>query len=342
MKLFDFTRASASRTLAGMLGAAAIFAMTTLVAPTVWATNCAPDTHCPECATDADCPDRAFCNPSTSHCVYPNLPCTTDADCVNGQLCNPGSGRCEYPTDECRWNSDCDDGLFCNGAEYCNRFRGCKSGSPACGDGVACTVDSCDESTKSCTNVASHASCDDGLYCNGEETCDAVQGCVSAAPVDCGESGDFCGASVCDEDARGCIVVPQNDGLDCQPRDADTCVLSAVCSTGACLVTPLCSPTCQRCDVDAGCASLCGNPYANGDDLVNTTDALFTLRASVELETCDLCICDVNGDGQVTATDTLMMLRQIVGLGDLFICPTDEAPPTTSTTTSTTSTLPQL
>jgi hypothetical protein len=112
---------------------------------------------------------------------------------------------------------------------------------------------------------------------------------------------------------------------------------------GACLVTPRCNEQCERCDPE-GCASLCGNPFANGDDTVNTTDALFALRAAVELEECSLCVCDVNGDGAVTATDTLMMLRQVVGLGDLFVCPESAESETTTTTvtSTTTSTLQEI
>jgi hypothetical protein len=328
MKTAEFTPKAPSRLLVALVGAVAMFLATSIIAPQVQAT---------ECSQDSDCDDRKVCNLAINRCIYLHLPCGSDADCAGGQLCNPGSNRCEYLSDECNKNADCNDGLFCNGEEYCNRFRGCKPGAAACGDGVACTVDSCDEDTDSCSHVASDAACDDGSYCSGEETCDVTQGCVSAPPVDCGGAEDFCGVAACDEETRSCIVVPQNDGLDCQPRDADTCMLSAVCSSGACFVTPLCSPGCERCDPE-GCASLCGNPYANSDDRVNTTDALYTLRVAVELETCDLCVCDVNGDGTVTATDTLLMLRQIVGLGDLFVCPAAGGPTTTTTST----TLPQL
>lgn len=241
---------------------------------------------------------------------------------------------------ECHHDADCDDGLFCNGSETCDHFHGCKPGNPPCDDGVACTVDGCNEDTDSCTNSASDAACDDGVYCNGAETCDAGAGCVAGTPVECSGNDDFCGVSVCDEGSKGCVLEPQNEGVDCAPRDGDACVLSAVCSAGACFVTPLCNEQCERCD-PAGCASLCGNPYASSVDVVNTTDALFALRAAVELEECGLCICDVNGDGIVTATDTLMMLRHVVGLGDLFVCPeTAGGEPTTSTTSTTLPVMP--
>ncbi|HET9063548.1 MAG TPA: dockerin type I domain-containing protein [Candidatus Binatia bacterium] len=291
------------------------------------------------CDDDSDCGGGQVCNLATGTCIDPDGPCEDDSDCCGCQVCNPETGLCQDPTDECAVDADCDDGLFCTGAETCDLLRGCKAGAVVCNDGVACTVDGCDEETDSCSNTASDVACDDGIFCNGAETCDAENGCVAGTAVDCGGgSEDFCAVGACDESTKGCVLEPQNDGLDCAPRDGDTCVLSAVCSAGACLVTPLCNEQCERCDPE-GCASLCGNPFANGDDTVNTTDALFALRAAVELEECSLCVCDVNGDGAVTATDTLMMLRQVVGLGDLFVCPESAEPETTTTTiTSTTTT----
>jgi len=288
------------------------------------------------CDDDSDCGGGQVCNLATGTCIDPDGPCDDDSDCGGGQICNPETGLCQDPSDECAVDADCDDGLFCNGSERCDRLSGCEAGAPACDDGVSCTVDACDEEADSCTHSSSDAACDDGVYCNGSETCDAELGCAAGAPIDCGASDDFCAIAICDEESKGCLLEPQNDGLDCAPREGDACVLSAVCAGGACLVTPLCNAECERCDPE-GCASLCGNPYANGNDVINTTDALFTLRAAVELEECNLCICDVTGDGIVTATDTLMMLRQIVGLGDLFVCPDYSANDTTTTSTTTTS-----
>lgn len=292
---------------------------------------------CPECDSDDDCPTGEVCNLSSGVCIDPDGPCDDDSDCGGGQVCNPDTGSCQDPSDECVVDADCDDALFCNGTEICNRLTGCEAGNVVCDDGVGCTIDGCDEDTDSCTSTASDAACDDGVFCNGAEACDVEAGCVAGAPVECTGDDDFCGIVVCDEDSKSCLLEPQNEGLDCVPRDADACILSAVCSAGACLVTPLCDAQCERCDPE-GCTSLCGNPFANGDDDVNSTDALFALRAAVELEECSLCICDVNGDGAVTATDTLMILRQVVGLGDIFVCPESAGPDSTTTSTSTTTT----
>ncbi|MBN1652162.1 MAG: putative metal-binding motif-containing protein [Deltaproteobacteria bacterium] len=77
--------------------------------------------------------------------------CQDDSQCDDGIMCN---------RDFCGWNGICthipdpdfcDDGVFCNGAEICHAIDGCKSGVPVvCDDHSVCTVDRCDEETRSC------------------------------------------------------------------------------------------------------------------------------------------------------------------------------------------------
>ena len=207
-------------------------------------------------------------------------------------------------------NCPCDDDSDCRNGKLCNPDSG-----------------NCENPTDEC---ATDVDCDDGSYCNGSETCDRFDGCLVGSPVDCGESDDPCTGPVCDEEIQGCSIEPRDDGTVCGDYEGDTCVIAAVCAAGDCLVTPLCNESCERCD-PAGCATLCGNPFGNATDVINTTDALYALRASVELEQCPLCVCDVNGDGVVTATDVLLMLRNIVGLGDLLVCTQDTGSTTTTT-----------
>lgn len=104
-----------------------------------------------------------------------------------------GSGPCGAG---CTLNSQCDDGQFCNGAETCVSGS-CQAGSaPNCNDGVACTTDSCNESTDSCSNVPNNGACNDGLFCNGAETCSATLGCQAGSDPcpgqTCNESTDTC------------------------------------------------------------------------------------------------------------------------------------------------------
>lgn len=55
---------------------------------------------------------------------------------------------------ECTANDECSDGLFCNGEETCTAGS-CEAGPPPdCSDALDCTVDRCNETTRSCENVA--------------------------------------------------------------------------------------------------------------------------------------------------------------------------------------------
>lgn len=103
------------------------------------------------------------------------------------------------PPPGCTNNSQCDDGLWCNGAEQCISST-CQAGTaPNCNDGIACTSDSCNESTDSCNNVPNNGACDDGLFCNGAETCSATLGCQAGSDPcggqPCNEITDTCGAA---------------------------------------------------------------------------------------------------------------------------------------------------
>jgi hypothetical protein len=69
----------------------------------------------------------------------------------------------------------------------------------------------------------------------------------------------------------------------------------------------------------AGAVSACGD--ANDDSEVNTTDALFALRASTGLETCEVCRCDVNLSNTVTAPDAQRILTFAVGTEVELTCP---------------------
>jgi hypothetical protein len=77
----------------------------------------------------------------------------------------------------------------------------------------------------------------------------------------------------------------------------------------------------------------CGDPanlsvgVLGGDALANeitASDALFILFASLELQTCELCICDINGSGSITATDALLALASAIGQSITFNCPACE------------------
>ena len=90
----------------------------------------------------------------------------------------------------------------------------------------------------------------------------------------------------------------------------------------------------------------CGMPVSAGTT-PTASDALFTLRVAVGLESCPNSVCDVDADCRVTASDALRILRRAVGLPDPFDCAgacTTTVPVTTTTvvapTTSTSAMAP--
>jgi hypothetical protein len=79
--------------------------------------------------------------------------CTRSSQCDDGIDCTTdfcgGDGRCASVPN----HMACDDNTYCNGRELCDLRRGCVRGMPvACNDNYTCTIDRCDESTRSCVH----------------------------------------------------------------------------------------------------------------------------------------------------------------------------------------------
>jgi hypothetical protein len=68
-----------------------------------------------------------------------------------------------------------------------------------------------------------------------------------------------------------------------------------------------------------GGPTACGD--ADGSGLVNSTDALVTLRVSIGAGTCDLCVCDVDASGTISAVDAQRLLKFAVGGPVELNCP---------------------
>ncbi len=137
------------------------------------------------------------------------------------------------PPTGCTTNPECDDGLFCNGAETCVATV-CQAGTaPNCADSVACTTDTCNETTDSCDHTANNAACTDGLFCNGTETCNVTLGCQAGTAPNCADSV-ACTTDSCNEATDTCDHAANNavcdDGLFC--NGAETCSVTLGCQTG--------------------------------------------------------------------------------------------------------------
>ncbi|MCP4656316.1 MAG: hypothetical protein GY856_12960, partial [bacterium] len=181
---------------------------------------------CDNVADDANCDNALWCDGAETCDAV--LDCQAGSDPCPGQGCDEGGDICT-----CLVNADCDDGLWCNGAEACNAGV-CEAGTPpVCNDGVACTDDSCNESTDSCDNVVNHGNCDNALWCDGTETCDAVLDCQAGTAPDCND-GVGCTDDSCNEGTDSCANAANDancdNGLFCD--GAETCDLVLDCQAG--------------------------------------------------------------------------------------------------------------
>lgn len=153
--------------------------------------------------------------------------CPSDGNPCTDEVCVAGVG-CTIVNDD---SNICSDGAFCNGLELCV-VGVCLAGSDPCEDGVACTVDVCDEINDSCTNSPNDNLCDNGIFCDGPETCNSVTDCQSGAAIDCSSFTDQCNLGVCNEALLSCVASPQNENAACD--DGLFCNTGEVCINGAC------------------------------------------------------------------------------------------------------------
>jgi len=149
----------------------------------------------------------------------------------------------------CSRDEDCpDDGLYCNGGTVCRDGACVASDPPNCGDGILCTVDSCDEALAGCINVPTDSLCDEGFVCNQAEGCSIPPACEFTS--DCTDDGFICNGSP--ECTGGeCLNVE----LDCD--DSDDCTEDSCEEAGGvgCVNTPYdtntdaehCGASCSPC-----------------------------------------------------------------------------------------------
>jgi hypothetical protein len=102
-------------------------------------------------------------------------PCTTDTDCDDRTVCT--TDICD-PVGYCRFQPDnavCADENFCNGVELCVSGEGCVPGARlTCNDDDVCTLDRCNEATKTCGHAPRDLD-EDGdadFFCEGGTDCD--------------------------------------------------------------------------------------------------------------------------------------------------------------------------
>ncbi len=212
------------------------------------------------CLKAEDCDDGNPCSKEEcvgGLCVWTDL---TEGVCDDGSLCTEADacveGVCQGLPKECN------DGLYCTGLESCESKTGnCIVKVPlVLDDGIACTVDECDEGTDTVSHAPDNGACTDDNSCT-EDVCDLLQGCLNNPlnEVECDDGnlcteGDLCVTGVCTGQPLVC-----EDGLFCNG-------------------VAVCNPTSGECDagsppvLDDGIACTLDSCDDEGDVVVNLPD----------------------------------------------------------------------
>ncbi|MFC1890708.1 MopE-related protein, partial [Thermodesulfobacteriota bacterium] len=205
---------------------------------------------------DALCDDELYCNgpeicDGVNGCLAGVAPDCDDGVGCTVDACNEDTDRCDHTPND----GLCDDSLWCNGAETCDEVNDCQAGeAPDCGDGVGCTVDTCNEDTDTCDHAGDDGLCDDGFWCNGAETCNEVDDCQASEAPDCADAVS-CTEDTCNEETDTCEHTANDglcdNGLFCD--GAETCDEANDCQAG---VAPDCDDgvgcTLDACNEDTG------------------------------------------------------------------------------------------
>ncbi|MDQ3035269.1 MAG: hypothetical protein M3Y87_22875 [Myxococcota bacterium] len=200
------------------------------------------------------CEDRNPCT-EDEHCIEPSGDCGAEllsgaeVGCEGRVQAGSGDASGEWSFNTClAWrchigtctpfpDTSCDNGVFCDGSETCSRANvemngwvlrapsglvdepagalGCESDHRACDDRIDCTVDSCDEATRSCSVTPVDVICGDGEW----DPCAPHVRCDAEAEVSCppGAASGSC-------DVSGCVgIEPRNPCMDGNVCTSDVC-----------------------------------------------------------------------------------------------------------------------
>jgi len=181
--------------------------------------------------------------PRAAPTVVYGAPCVEDAQCDDGLECTLGA--CDPELSLCRFTGDdarCDDGVFCNGLERCDVRLGCRPGpSMTCSDSTPCTIDTCDEATRSCVRRPRDMDGDGDVDAN----CQANHDCNDLDPAVSSLATEIC-SNLSDDDCDGEV-----DEADCQAPRFDVCSDPLVLSASGSFLLPSAG---ARLDYGLGCA----------------------------------------------------------------------------------------
>ena len=188
--------------------------------------------------TPVICDDTLFCNgaetcDSVQGCLNGVAPVIDDGVVCTDDSCDEVGDVVVNAVND----ANCDNSLFCDGAETCHATLDCQAGTPPIiDDGVACTIDSCDEVGDIVVNAPDNGFCSDGTFCNGVEACDPVLGCQASSPPQPGRRRGVHGRQLATK--AGDVVVNARDRLVSATTalfcdGAETCDLLLDCQAGA-------------------------------------------------------------------------------------------------------------
>lgn len=207
------------------------------------------------CANGKECAN--VCDEEANNCTSgaEGLHCTSDGNVCTDNKCD-GSGNCIAINN----TDDCDDGNPCTLNDMCGGGQ-CMAGMKKnCDDYIACTTDSCDESTGECVND--------------------TKGCECTSNADC-DDGNPCTSEYCDQNTLSCVRSKLPDHTSCD--DGIFCNGIDKCLSGICVHTG------DPCDNNVDCQDTC-------DEATESCNSPQGTQCRSDGNQCTDNICDGNGN----------------------------------------------
>ena len=205
-------------------------------------------------------------------------PCTDD-------VCNPKDKTCSHSNNIIA----CDDGSLCTTGDACAEGKCVPGAAIDCDDKNACTADSCDAASGTCTNENSTLPCDDGEVCTDKDTC--ADGKCLGSPKDCNDDNP-CTDDSCNAKDGKCAHVNLADATACD--DGSLCTSADACKGGSCSGTAVvCDDsnpcTDDSCDKAKGCVTKANTVACDDGDACTLKDACKdgACAAGSEVPKCD-------------------------------------------------------
>ncbi len=179
--------------------------------------------HAP--ATGAACDDGSWCTVG-EHCSSGACQPAGPLDCDDLNPCTSDSCDASQGCVHLANAATCTDGNPCTLGDHCQAGQCLVSAWMGCDDGVACTIDSC-QNPGGCVHEPANGLCDDGLSCTGD-ACSAKLGCVHLPVAATCSDGNAC--TLGDSCKQGaCVTSGAPDCDDKNPCTVDSCAAASGC-----------------------------------------------------------------------------------------------------------------